>query len=143
MQPSMRNILALVVGFIAGGVINMGLIMLSGSIIPPPAGADLTTPEGIQAAQGLLEPKHFVFPFLAHALGTLCGALVTAWIAVSRKLRLALVIGVLTLAGGIYAAYIIPAPMWFVALDILVAYIPMAYLGGILGTRLSKPATQA
>lgn len=143
MQPSMRNILALVAGFIIGAVINMGLIMVSGSLIAPPPGADLTTPEGIKAAQDLLEPKHFIFPFLAHALGTFCGALVTAWLAQSRKIRLALVIGFLTLAGGIYAAYIIPAPMWFVALDLIVAYVPMAYIGGQLGYRISTPKSQA
>lgn len=137
MHPTMRNILAIIAGFVIGGIVNMGLIMLSGSIIPPPAGADLTTPEGIQAAASLLEPRHFIFPFLAHALGTLSGALVAAWIATSNKMRLAFVIGILTLAGGIYAAYIIPAPTWFVALDLLVAYIPMAYLGGKLGIRMS------
>lgn len=137
MHPTMRNILAIIAGFVIGGIVNMGLIMLSGSIIPPPAGADLTTPEGIQAAASLLEPRHFIFPFLAHALGTLSGALVAAWIAASNKMRLAFVIGILTLAGGIYAAYIIPAPTWFVALDLLVAYIPMAYLGGKLGIRMS------
>lgn len=140
MHPTMRNILAIIAGFVIGGMVNMGLIMLSGSIIPPPAGADLTTPEGIQAAASLLEPKHFIFPFLAHALGTLSGAVVAAWIAASNKMRLAYVIGLVTLAGGIYAAYIIPAPTWFVALDLLVAYIPMAYLGGKLGIRMSAPS---
>lgn len=98
MHPTMRNILAIIAGFVIGGIVNMGLIMLSGSIIPPPAGADLTTPEGIQAAASLLEPRHFIFPFLAHALGTLSGALVAAWIAASNKMRLAFVIGILTLA---------------------------------------------
>lgn len=137
MHPTMRNILAIIAGFVIGGIVNMGLIMLSGSIIPPPAGADLTTPEGIKAAASLLEPKHFIFPFLAHALGTLSGALVASWIAASHKMRLAYVIGLLTLVGGIYAAYLIPAPTWFVALDLLVAYIPMAYLGGKLGIRMS------
>jgi hypothetical protein len=140
MHPTIRNILAIVAGFVAGAIVNMGLIMLSGSIIPPPAGADLTTPEGLKAAQDLLEPKHFIFPFLAHALGTLAGAFIAAWIATSNKMRLAYVIGFITLAGGIYAAYLIPAPAWFVALDLLVAYIPMAFLGGKLGSRMSAPS---
>ena len=51
----------------------MGLIMLSGKVIPPPAGSDVATMEGLKASLHLFEPKHFVFPFLAHALGTLVG----------------------------------------------------------------------
>lgn len=36
MSPRIKNILAVVVGVFAGGFINMGLIMISGKIIPPP-----------------------------------------------------------------------------------------------------------
>src|SRR5690606_40560173 len=58
-------------------IVNMSIIMISGSIIPPPEGADTTTTEGLKAAMHLFEPKHFLLPFLAHALGTLVGAFVT------------------------------------------------------------------
>jgi len=133
MNPIVRNILAVVAGVIIGGIVNMGLIQISGSIIPPPPGADMTTAEGIKAALPLLEPKHFIFPFLAHALGCLVGAFIAARFAATRKMTLAMAIGVLTLIGGIGAVFMIPAPTWFVVLDLAVAYLPMAYLGGILG----------
>lgn len=32
----------------------------------------------------------------------------------------------------------IPAPTWFIALDLLAAYLPMAWLGIHLGTRLKQ-----
>ena len=67
----LRLVLAIVLGLVLGGVVNMALIMVSGHVIPPPAGADMTTAEGIRAALPLLESRHFLFPFLAHALGTL------------------------------------------------------------------------
>lgn len=35
MNPILRNILAVVAGIIAGSAVNMGIIMLSSSIIPP------------------------------------------------------------------------------------------------------------
>ena len=69
----LRNILGFVAGLIVGGIVNMALINFGPMVIPPPAGADITTMEGLQAAMPLFEPKHFVFPFLAHALGTLVG----------------------------------------------------------------------
>lgn len=130
MNPILRNILAVVLGLFIGGAVNMAIILVSGSIIPPPAGANLTTMEGLEAAMPLMEPKHFLLPFLAHALGTLVGAFVTARIATSNKMRFALVIGICFLVGGIVNIFMLPSPTWFTIVDLGLAYIPMAYLGG-------------
>jgi hypothetical protein len=138
MNPIVRNILAVIAGVIAGGIVNMGIIMASGAIIPPPAGADMTTAEGIKAAMPLLEAKHFLMPFLAHALGSFVGALVAALLATSHKMKFAIGIGAFTMLGGIAAATMIPAPTWFIVLDLVVAYIPMGYLGGLIATALAK-----
>ena len=132
MNPIVRNILAVVAGVLLGSVVNMGLIQISGAIIPPPEGADMTTAEGIKAALPLLEPKHFIFPFLAHALGTLVGAFIAAKLGATRKMMLAMIVGVVFLAGGIAATFMIPAPTWFMVLDVVVAYLPMAYLGAMI-----------
>ena len=48
----------------------------------------------------------------------------------SRKITFALVVGFVHLLGGIAAAFLIPAPVWFIALDLVIAYVPMAWLGG-------------
>ncbi len=135
MNPIFKNILAVIAGALLGSVVNMGLIMISGSIIPPPEGVDLSNEAGWKAALPLLEPRHFVFPFLAHALGTLVGAFIAARLAATSKLLMAIIIGLFFLAGGIAASFMIPAPSWFIALDLLMAYLPMAYLGGKLGSR--------
>ncbi len=134
MNNILRNILAGIGGGFIGGLINMAIIMASGKIIPPPPGADLTTAEGLTAAIPLMGPQHFLMPFLAHALGTLTGALIAAMFAATHKMRVAMVVGVFFLVGGIMAARMIPAPTWFIVLDLLVAYIPMAYIGGKLGS---------
>jgi uncharacterized membrane protein YqgA involved in biofilm formation len=137
MNPMIRNILAVLAGAILGSMVNMGIIMLSSSIIPPPEGADLTTEAGLKASMHLMQPKHFIMPFLAHALGTLTGAFVTAIIALSHKMNLALAIGVLFLAGGISMVFMLPSPTWFTLLDLIGAYLPMAYLGGKLAIKKS------
>ena len=67
MKSIIRNILAVLVGVFVGSIVNMSLINISGSIIPPPEGFDLTTEAGLKASMPFLEPKHFIFPFLAHA----------------------------------------------------------------------------
>lgn len=58
-----RNILAIIVGIIVGGIVNMGLIKLGPNIIPPPEGIDVTTAEGLKAGIHLMEAKHFLSHF--------------------------------------------------------------------------------
>ena len=130
MNSIVKNILAIILGLILGSVVNMGIIMISSSIIPPPDGADVTTMEGLKESIHLFQPKHFIFPFLAHALGTFVGAILAVLIAAKHKMKFALSIGVLFLIGGILNTFMLPAPTWFVILDLVGAYIPMAWLGG-------------
>jgi hypothetical protein len=132
-----RNIFAVVVGFVAGSVVNMVLVMVGPRIVPAPAGVDVSNAESIAASIHLFEPKHFLFPFLAHALGTFAGALVAFLIAASHRTVFAFVVGVLFLAGGIAASFMIPAPTWFIALDLVAAYLPMAWLATRVGRRMT------
>lgn len=135
MNPILKNILAVIAGIAVGSIVNMTLITVSGSIIAPPEGADVTTTEGLKASMHLFEPKHFIMPFLAHALGTLVGALVAGLMAANNKMKFALGIGFVFLIGGIASVFMLPSPVWFSALDLIVAYIPMGYLGGKLAMR--------
>ncbi|MHC0441500.1 hypothetical protein [Flavobacterium sp. 3-210] len=128
MNPILRNTLAVIAGIIVGSIVNMSIILISGSIIPPPKGADNTTIEGLKATMHLFEAKHFLFPFLAHAIGTFAGAITTALIAFNHKKKLALLIGAFFLFGGIVSVCSLPSPMWFTVVDLVFAYIPMAYL---------------
>lgn len=133
-----KNILALLIGLIVGGCVNMGLILIGMYLIPPPVGVDVSDAQSIGANIDLYEPKHFLIPFLAHALGTLVGATITCCIAVSHRRYLACVIGIVFLVGGIMAAFMIPAPVWFIGADLLLAYIPMALFGAFLGMKIRK-----
>jgi hypothetical protein len=132
MKNILINILAVLAGLLIGSVVNMSLIQVSGSIIPPPEGTDNTTMEGLKEAMKLFEFKHFVFPFLAHALGTFSGALVAVLIARSHQLIFAIVIGAFFLLGGIIMTFQVPSPIWFIVVDLGFAYIPMAYLANAL-----------
>lgn len=136
MNPIVKNIVAVVAGLIVGSIVNMAIVMVSGSIIPPPPGGDITTMEGLKATMHLFQPRNFIFPFLAHAIGTLVGALVTVKIAATSKLLMAMTIGLFFLVGGIINSIMLGGPAWFTAVDLIIAYIPMAYLAWKLGTKL-------
>lgn len=128
MDPRIKNVLAVVAGLLAGSLINGGLINISGTIIPPPEGADVTTMEGLKASLHLFEPKHFIMPFLAHTLGTLVGAFVAIKLAASQPMRMAYIVAAFFFVGGAMNVMMLPAPMWFNSLDLVGAYFPMGWL---------------
>lgn len=138
MPQLLRNVLALLAGIAIGGGVNMALITLSPWLIAPPLGVDVNSAESLSKAMHLFEPRHFVMPFLAHALGTLAGALVAYMIAATYKAPMAYVVGAVFLCGGVAASLMIPAPAWFIALDLLAAYLPMAWWGVQIGSRLQR-----
>ena len=135
MNKIVRNVLAVITGIILGSAVNMGIINLQGYFIALPEGVDVTNTESLQSSMHLFGPKHFIFPFLAHAIGTLAGAYLSARIAASHKMKFALGIGIFFLMGGISMVFMMPAPIWFVILDLSGAYIPMGFLSGRLATR--------
>ena len=130
----LRNIIATLIGIVVCLLVNSSLISISGSMIPLPEGMDINNFENYIENVHLLQPKHYIMPFLAHALGTLVGVIVAMLIAKSHFKQIAMIISIFHLIGGIAAVYMIPAPVWFNILDLTTAYIPM----GILGTKLMK-----
>lgn len=138
MKKIIINIIAVIMGLVIGSVVNMALVMVGPIVVPPPEGVDMTDMESLSQTIHLLGPQHFIFPLLAHALGTLVGAVAAYYIAASQKIIMAYVIGVLFLLGGIVAATMIPAATWFIVLDLTVSYIPMAWLATVIARRLKK-----
>jgi len=127
MNPIVKNIIAVIAGILGGGMVNGGLIELGYKIYPV---------EGLDMLSHSVE--YFIFPFLAHALGTMSGALVAGWMAADHKMRYALIVGAVFLMAGIAACFIISAPLWFIVTDLLLAYIPMAWIGGSIAQRFAK-----
>ncbi|MCA9285313.1 MAG: hypothetical protein KDA22_08875 [Phycisphaerales bacterium] len=141
MKTIARNLLAVVAGVIGGSVVNMLLVNAGPHVVPLPEGADVSTMEGLRESMKLFTPANFLFPFLGDALGTLAGAFLVAKLAASRHLLLALGLGAFFLLGGIAAASMLGGPIWFIVADLVLAYIPMGYLGARLAGRTrSKPA---
>lgn len=131
MNPTLRNVLAVLLGATVCIFLNGLLLGLMHRLNPPPTGFDPETP----ATYVLLQARHYVNPFIAHALPSLIGGLIAALVAASRKMTFALVVGGLHMLGGIIASFMIPAPVWYIVLDLAVAYLPMAWLGSRLATK--------
>lgn len=130
-----RNVAAVIVGLALGSIANMALVVIGHQVLPVP-GSEMTDAH-------LMEPKHYIFPFLAHACGTFVAAIVAHVIAATHRTAMSLVVGVVFLAAGITVSFLLAAPVWFIALDLLVAYIPMACLGSRIGGSLRKDPSPA
>ncbi|MFM6956101.1 MAG: hypothetical protein ACKOX1_06065 [Ignavibacteria bacterium] len=129
----LKDIGVFLIGLILGSTINMLLVEAGMIIIPAPIGLDLSTEAGLKSAMSMMSFEHFIFPFLAHALGTLFGA----WFAIrftnSKHISAAYSIGMLFLLGGIMMVVSVGGPIWFIMMDLTLAYLPMAWLGYRLG----------
>jgi hypothetical protein len=131
MNPVLRNVLAVLVGVSVCLFLNDLLLGRMMALIATPEGFDPTKVDTYH----LLQPIHYLSPFVAHALPSVVGGLIAALLAAHRSRSMALVVGGLHLLGGIAAAFMIPAPAWFIAADLVLAYLPMAWLGWRLSRR--------
>ena len=131
MNPILRNVLAVIIGAVICILLNGLLLGVMSKMNPPPEGFDPNVP----ATYTMLQAKHLMNPFVAHAVPSLIGGLIAALIAATRKMTFALVVGGLHMLGGIVASFIIPAPAWYIVLDLGLAYLPMAWIGGRIASR--------
>ena len=127
MKKILTNIGIIILGIIIGMILNMGLIILGGIIFTPT--------ENIEPMNAInWDLKYFIFPFLAHSVGTLSGSFLVSKLSRNSNIIFPLIVGLYFLSGGIYMVTILPVPMWFVFLDLIVCYIPMS----LIGWRISK-----
>ena len=135
MNPILRNILAVIAGIVVGSIVNMGIVTISPSIVPVDPAINPEDMNSLAENIHLLTTGNYIMTFLAHALGTLVGAFTAVKISASNHRTNALIVGAIFLLGGIYMCMTLNAPMAFEAIDVIAAYIPMGYLGWMLGGR--------
>ncbi len=124
------EVITFIIALFSGASLNEFIVKMGPKLIPPPHGADFTTQAGLIHSMKIMEPKHFIAPFLAHALGTLLTSIILV-LAVKNLKRLKIYLitsSSLFFLGGAYMVYLLPSPMWFNSIDLILAYFPMAYI---------------
>jgi hypothetical protein len=135
MRSKIINILSVLVGVLIGAIVNMAILMMSSAVIAPPKGVAMTSDAGINAAMPLLEPKHFLMPFLAHAIGTFVAVYLATRFSKTKAIRIPIIIASIYLIGGIMEVMNLNAPLWFNVVDLALAYFPMAFIAFKWGKR--------
>jgi hypothetical protein len=130
-------VITFIVALFSGASLNGFIVEMGPKLIPPPPGADFTTQAGLIHSMKLMEPKHFIAPFLAHALGTLLTSIILVlFVKNLKQLKIYLITSTsLFFLGGAYMVYLLPSPMWFNSIDLIFAYFPMALIPYYLKTR--------
>ena len=80
-----RIIYAVILGFIVGSFTNMGFIVLGDFIFPWPPEVMIQLENETLNNMDMLNNTHYIFPFLAHAMGTLVGAVCALRIAGEKQ----------------------------------------------------------
>ena len=105
----LKHVFSVLLGLIVGGMVNYGLIILTNSFVPE--GVDSSDIESIKNNIHRYTPLHFLFPFLAHAIGTLAGAFVAQRLAKSTPAIPAYIVGGIFFLGGVSMVLQLPSPL--------------------------------
>ena len=108
-----RNLTAVIIGIIAGMIVNMSIIELNFKTLHPmPEGLDMRDPKQFQVFIDTLPASGFLVSMIAHLAQSFIGGWVAARLGSSRPMLLAMIIGIISLAGGVLMMTAIKGPAW-------------------------------
>lgn len=136
MHPIFKSVLICIGGLFLGSMVNMATLVL-GTKLFGLDGIDVSDPSSFQSvySNANLPFKYFLVPLLAHAFGTFVGALFVTRFVPVKQIVWPMIIGLFFLMGGYLNLKTIPHPDWFMYVDLICCYIPMAMLGYWLGKK--------
>jgi len=125
----LRNVGAVILGMIVGMAVNMALVMLNTYVLfPMPAGLEMSDAAGFNAYIATLPSSAFILVLAAHLGQSFFGGWAAARVCASHPMRIAMIVGVLSLVGGILNMMSIKGPDWlYVELPL---YLIVAWLAG-------------
>jgi len=108
----LRNIGAVFAGLLVGVVLNLLLISANAVLFPLPEGVDLFDPVGMSDYIKELPLYAFILPILAHWSQAGVGGWIAAKLGGGRPVALSMIVGFLTLIGGVMNLLDLPFPLW-------------------------------
>ena len=108
----MRDIMAVLVGWVVGMAVNMAFAFLNVALYPMPDGVTFDDKEGFAAYIETLPLTAFLIVLVAHLSQAFFGALAAAKISMKRPTTVAMIVGVLSLIGGYINMQTLPLPTW-------------------------------
>jgi hypothetical protein len=121
--------------------VNMSLVLLSLVLFPMPEGVDFTDTAAMPDYFSSIPAAGFLIILTAHLGQSFFGGLVAALLSPNRPREMALIIGVLSLIGGVLNMLQLPLPAWmWIEMP---GYLVSAWFAASLAIRLRAPAATA
>ena len=137
-----RNILAVIAGIIAAAV-TVFLVEIAGHfILPAPPGVDATNADALRANATNLPLASLAAVLVAWCVGSFVGGLVAAMVSRQQKMLCAFITALFILGSGVATMIMIPHPIWFWIVSILLP-LPCAWVAARLAGARSSEAIGA
>ena len=134
MRSALRSIAAVVVGFIAASIVMMIVETINGRVLYPELGRaaeGVTDRETLRAMLATAPVGVFLVVLVGWILGGIAGGWTAARVASQAKGWHAVVVGALLTLAGVANNLMIPPPLWFWIVSLIVL-MPATYLGARL-----------
>jgi|SRR6516165_1452809 hypothetical protein len=137
-----RSFLALLAGTLTGFVLVFVFDLPTVFLYPPPWGwTSPDDPNVVAEYMGSLPVSAFLILVVGHFIAAVAAGFVASWIASRAKTMHGLMVGCFLLVAAIENLASMPHPLWFWIAEIVV-YVPGAYAGAALATRIKPPASR-
>ena len=123
-----RNVIAVIIGIIAGMALNMGILEINYLAYPIPEGLGINDPAQLQNYVNALPALAFLVVMVAHLAQSFGGGWVAARLGSSRPMLLAMIVGTVSFAGGVLMMTMVKGPGWM-AIE-LPLYLVVAWAAG-------------
>jgi hypothetical protein len=133
---NIRNTLSIVAGVIASMIIIFIGEGISFKYNPLPASVDLKNILSIKAYIASAPASLHLMILLIYGIGCFAGGIVSAMVAIDKKIGKATTVGGILLGFGIYSLLNVGHPMWVIIVSLFV-FLPSAYFGGRIGIKLT------
>ena len=125
-----RTIVAVAVGWFVGSLFNASLVFLNMALYPVPESFDWDDTSGVKAHFETLPVMAFTIVLIAHLGQAFIGGYVAARISKNQVLAVAMIVGGISLIGGIMNTIMLPLPNWM--LIEMPLYLVVSYCAGVL-----------
>jgi len=126
-----RRVIALIVGFVIGFIVVSIIQMISSKMYPPDPGMLPQDTEALQQYFTSLPLNARYIIMASHIIGGFSAAFITAWIADSNKMILAILVGIIIVIATVSYNLVSLAPSYILVLDFILTSF-FVYLGGKL-----------
>lgn len=132
----LRMIAAVITGLITGGIVIALVEGASSMLYPIPESLNVNDRDALGDYTMNMPIGAYIFVLAAWLLGAFGGGVIA--VIIGKQHSVAIIVGTILTLGGIANMFMIPHPIWFMIVGILI-YIPSAMAGGMLAMKKIQP----